>query len=104
MVSLKVNEPAEEPGVMVWLLPNIFHVVPLLLGQNKTVSQTLTISDVAVRQTGLPNYTVLAFNMMSVKPAGGSMFLVMSLLTDRLVADVIVGCFVDSRLSVSVLV
>ena len=37
-----------------------------------------------------------------MKPAGGSMFLVMSLLTVRLVADVIVGCFVASKLSVSV--
>jgi hypothetical protein len=41
---------------------------------------------------------------MSVKPAGGSMFLEISLLTVRLVTDAIVGCFVASKLSVSVLV
>ena len=69
-----------------------------------TVDQKLTAADVAVSQTGFPKYTVSALRLMSVKPAGGSMFLVMSLLTVRLVADVIVGCFVASKLSVSVLV
>ena len=68
------------------------------------MDQKLTAADVAVSQTGFPKYTVSALRLMSVKPAGGSMFLEISLLTVRLVTDVIVGCFVASKLSVSVLV
>ena len=64
----------------------------------------MTIVEVAVRQTEVPKYTVLALRLRSVKPAGGSMFLVMSLLTVRSVDNVIVGCFVASKLLVSVLV
>ena len=64
----------------------------------------MTIVEVAVSQTVFPKYTVTALRLMSVKPVGGSMFLVMSLLNVILVADVIVGCFVASKLSVSVLV
>ena len=64
----------------------------------------MTIVEVAVSQTVFPKYTVSALRLMSVKPAGSSMFLVISLLTVRLVADVIVGCFVASKLYVSVLV
>ena len=64
----------------------------------------MTTADVAVSQTGCPKYTVSAVRLMSVKPAGGSMFLVISLLTVRLAADVIVGCFVASKLLVSVVV
>ena len=64
----------------------------------------MSAADVAVSQTGFPKYTVSALRLMSRKPAGGSMFLAMSLLTVRLVADVIVGCFVAGKLSVSVLV
>ena len=64
----------------------------------------LTPADAAVSQTGFPKYTVSALRLMSVKRAGGSKFLVMSSLTVRLVADVIVGCFVASKLLVFVLV
>ena len=39
-----------------------------------------------------------------MNPVGGSIFLVMSLLTVILVVDVIVGCFVASKLLVAVLV
>ena len=59
-----------------------------------TEDQKLTTTDVAVSQTGFPKYTVLALRLMSVEPAGRSMFLVMSLLTARRVADVIVGLLV----------
>ena len=60
--------------------------------RNKQESK-ITISDVAESQIGLPKYTALAFKLISVKPAGGAIFLVISLLTVKLVADVIVGCF-----------
>ena len=69
-----------------------------------TVDQKLSTTDVAVSQTGFPKYTALARRLMSAKLAGGSMFLVISVLTVRLVADVIVGCVVASKLLVSVLV
>ena len=67
-----------------------------------TDDQKLTAAGVAVSQTGFPKYTVSALRLMSVKPAGGSMLLVMSLLTVRLVADVIVGCLVFAIASPSV--
>ena len=75
----------------------------LLQCRNKQESK-ITISDVAESQIGLPKYTAFALKLISVKPAGGAIFLVINLLTVRLVADVIVGCFVASKLSVSVLV
>ena len=57
-----------------------------------TVDQKLTAAGVAVSQAVFPKYTVSALRLMSLKPAGGSMFLVMSLITVRLVVAVIVGC------------
>ena len=54
----------------------------LLQCQHKQESK-LTISDVAESQIGLPKYTELAFKLISVNPGGGSMFLVINLLTVR---------------------
>ena len=64
----------------------------------------MATTDVAFSQTGFPKNTVSALRLMSVKPAGGSMFIVMSSLTVILVADVIAGCLVFAIVSTSVLV